>query len=391
MSEYQYYEFLAVDRPLSAGQVAEVRSLSTRARVTSTRFTNSYQWGDFRGSPRQMMERYYDAHLYVANWGTHRVMLRLPKHLLDLRTAQQYCFEESVQAWSSGRYVLLDLSSEDEDGDWDEDAEDSLAALVGVRVELAAGDLRALYLAWLSALSGWELGEDDEEEFQSEVEPPLPAGLATLSAPQRALADFLRVDPDLLAVAVAVAADASPAQATTTTSEGDLTRWVEALPAAEKTALLLRVVRDEDPHVRTELLRRFHGAAKPAPDAAVRRTAAQLLDAAAARRTERKRLAAERRAQEVARREQQAALAREQHLTALVGRQEQSWLRVTALIDTKKPSEYDAAVELLKDLREVGQRTGNADEFCQRLALLHQQHQRKSSLVERLNRAGLTA
>jgi len=385
LSEYQYYEFLAVDCPLNAAQLAEARALSTRARVTSTRFTNSYQWGDFRGSPGRMMERYYDAHLYVANWGTHRVMLRLPKHLLDLRTAQQYCFEESVQAWSFGQHVLLDLSSEDEGGDWDEDAEDSLAALVGVRAELAAGDLRALYLAWLSALSGWELSEDDEDEFQNEVEPPVPAGLATLSAPQRALADFLRVDPDLLAVA----AEASTAQATTTTPEGDLTRWVEALPAAEKNTLLLRVVRDEDPHVRTELLRRFHGAAKQAPADAVRRTAAQLLDAAAARRTERQRLAAERRAQEVAHREQQAALGREKRLTALVSQQEQTWLRVTALIDTKKPSEYDTAVELLKDLREVGQRAGNPREFNQRLSLLRQQNQRKSSLIERLNRAGL--
>ncbi|GAB2744670.1 hypothetical protein [Kitasatospora kifunensis] len=386
MSEYQYYEFLAVDRPLSADQLAEVRALSTRARVTSTRFTNSYQWGDFRGNPGKLMERYYDAHLYVANWGTHRVMFRLPDHLLDLRTARQYCFEESVHAWSFGQHVLLDLSNEDEEGDWDEDAEDSLAALVGVRAELAAGDLRGLYLAWLSALSGFELREDGEEEFQSEVEPPLPAGLATLSAPQRALADFLRVDPDLLAVA----ADASPAQTSTTAPEGDLTRWVEALSAAEKNALLLRVVRDEDPHVRTELLQRFHGAAKHAPADAVRRTAAQLMDAAAARRAERQRLATEQRAHEVARREQQAALAREQRLTTLVGQQEQSWLRVSALIDTRKPTGYDAAVELLEDLREVSQRTDDPDEFIRRLALLCQQHQRKSSLIERFNRAGLT-
>ena len=34
MSEYQYYEFLAVDRPLDERQQAEVRALSTRARVT---------------------------------------------------------------------------------------------------------------------------------------------------------------------------------------------------------------------------------------------------------------------------------------------------------------------------------------------------------------------
>lgn len=33
------------------------------------------------------------------------------------------------------------------------------------------------------------------------VEPPVPAGLGALTAPQQALADFLRVDPDLLAAA----------------------------------------------------------------------------------------------------------------------------------------------------------------------------------------------
>ena len=83
MSEYQYYEFLAVDRPLDAREQAELRALSTRASITATSFTNEYQWGDFRGDPRQMMERYFDAHLYLANWGTHRLMLRLPSALLD--------------------------------------------------------------------------------------------------------------------------------------------------------------------------------------------------------------------------------------------------------------------------------------------------------------------
>ena len=34
MSEYQYYEFLALDRPLTEKQMLEVRSLSTRARIT---------------------------------------------------------------------------------------------------------------------------------------------------------------------------------------------------------------------------------------------------------------------------------------------------------------------------------------------------------------------
>ena len=56
MSAYQYYEFLAIDRPLTDEQQARVRSLSTRARITATSFVNEYQWGDFRGRPDQLME-----------------------------------------------------------------------------------------------------------------------------------------------------------------------------------------------------------------------------------------------------------------------------------------------------------------------------------------------
>jgi hypothetical protein len=42
MSEYQYYEFQAIDRALSADQVDKLRSYSTRAQITSTTFTNEY-------------------------------------------------------------------------------------------------------------------------------------------------------------------------------------------------------------------------------------------------------------------------------------------------------------------------------------------------------------
>lgn len=58
MSEYQYYEFLAIDNPLDERQRAELRVLSTRTRITATSFVNEYHWGDFRGNPDALMERY---------------------------------------------------------------------------------------------------------------------------------------------------------------------------------------------------------------------------------------------------------------------------------------------------------------------------------------------
>jgi hypothetical protein len=286
MSEYQYYEFLAVDRPLTAAEQAEVRQLSTRARITATSFTNEYHWGDFKGDPHLMMRRYYDAHLYVANWGTHQIMLRLPRTLLSPKIAGQYSVDGHIGVTATSESVILDLASEDDSGEWVEGAEDSLSAIVGVRSELAAGDLRALYLAWLSAYGGWDrdgvaFGEDDEDA----VEPPVPAGLGSLTAPQRALADFLRVDPDLLAVAAQV----SPELPEVIEDPGALAAHIAGLPGEEKDRLLMLVVRDQAARARMELLRGLERDPDEGRAARSGRTVAELLDAAAERRLQRSR------------------------------------------------------------------------------------------------------
>ena len=96
MSEYQYYEFVAIDRALSAKQQDELRAVSTRGRISSTSFVNDYQWGDLKADPRVWMERHFDAHLYLANWGTHRIALRLPRAALELATAGRYCVGDSA-------------------------------------------------------------------------------------------------------------------------------------------------------------------------------------------------------------------------------------------------------------------------------------------------------
>ena len=68
MSEYQYFEFQAIDRPLTVDEMSELRSYSTRARITPTSFVNEYSWGDFKGDEDAWMEKYFDAFLYLANW-----------------------------------------------------------------------------------------------------------------------------------------------------------------------------------------------------------------------------------------------------------------------------------------------------------------------------------
>jgi hypothetical protein len=387
MSEYQYYEFLAVDRPLTAAEQAEVRQLSTRARITATSFTNEYEWGDFKGSPGQMMQRYYDAHLYFANWGTHRIMLRLPRTLLDPEIAGQYCVDGQVNMSTTREYVILDLTSEDESGEWVEGAEDSLAAIVGVRSELAAGDLRPLYLAWLSAYGGWEPDEDGfGGEDEDDLEPPVPAGLGSLTAAQRALADFLRLDPDLLQVA----AEASPGLPEVKDDPRALATHIAKLPVSDKDRLLTLVAADQAARARMELLRGLCGDPDEQRSSRPRRTVAELLDTAAARRLQHEQHAAAMAAARQALREQQLAAARHRHLDELAQDPETAWADAERLISTRLPAQYDAAVTLLRDLQELAQREDQAPAFARRFAALREAHLRKPNLIARFDRARLT-
>ena len=82
MSEYRYYEFQAIDRPLSEADRQALRELSTRARITATSFINSYEWGNFKGNPAKLMERWFDLHLYLAKWGSRRLMIRFPARMV---------------------------------------------------------------------------------------------------------------------------------------------------------------------------------------------------------------------------------------------------------------------------------------------------------------------
>ena len=385
MSEYQYYEFQAVDRPLTKDEMTALRLLSTRATITSTRFVNVYNWGDLRGDPLKMMKDYFDAHVYVANWGTSRLMLRLPLSVVDSNEVQRYCVADGAAMHVTSTHVILDLSSEEEGGSgWieDEDAEGWMPALLPLRGDLASGDLRALYLAWLATLQADMV---DEEA----LEPPVPPGLGKLSAPLTALVEFLRIDEDLIAVAATQSGETElPALAAR-----DLEQWVRALPAAEKDGLLLRLLQGDAPHLSAELLTRFRRERAPstrAPSAADRgRTAADLLAAAEHRAETRRRREAAREAQARARREREEAAARAAYLEGLAGSEEAMWRQVEMLIETKRPADYDQSVRLLVDLRDLSVRQQTSAEFASRLQQVRVRHARKPSFLSRLDRAAL--
>ena len=88
MSEYQYYEFRTVDKPLTPQQQAELRSRSSRATITATSFINVYHWGNLK------------AHVYSANWSNCSLMLRLPLSALDKGLLASYTRKSVYRAQS---------------------------------------------------------------------------------------------------------------------------------------------------------------------------------------------------------------------------------------------------------------------------------------------------
>ncbi|MBA9002761.1 hypothetical protein [Thermomonospora cellulosilytica] len=380
MSEYQYYEFCAVDRPLGERERSELRVLSTRARITATSFVNEYHWGDFRGDPRAMMERYFDAFLYLADWGTRQLMFRVPRDLIDLTVAERYCHTDAASVWTSGDDVIVSLYSDQDPDDYWEEPEGRLASIVPVRAELAAGDLRLLYLGWLLAVQADEIDDD-------ELEPLVPPNLRMLSAPLRAVADFLRIDRDLLSVA----ARASVGGTSGMPERDELAEWVKGLPHTDKDRLLAQVASGEGTRVQRILQRRFR-AERPHDEGAAEagaRTAGELWKAAGELTAARERAEAERLEREWARQEAKAAAAHEKRLDDLAGRQEDAWRQVDELIATTRPRDYDRAVAVLTDLRALARRQDRGEDFAGRLRALRERHQRKPSLLRRFDQAGL--
>lgn len=212
----------------------------------------------------------------------------------------------------------------------------------------------------------------------------MPAGLADLSGALRATAGFLEIDEDL----IAVAAEAIPPPKEEPAA--GLADWIATLPAAEKDKLLTMVADGEGPQVQALLRRRFRGSApdqnEPARPA---RTAAQLWTAAGARKAVREESEVRARRAEEERAATAKAAAYNERLDHLAAGAEAAWREAENLIETKKPRDYDLAVALLRDLSALARRDGDHNTFTVRFLQLRSRHERKPSVQERFDEAGL--
>ena len=377
MSEYQYYEFQAVDQPLTAVEQQELRALSTRARITTTSFVNSYEWGDFKGSPSRLIERMFDLHLYLSNWGSRQFFFRLPMKFVDRAWLNGVLSEvDCVETRIVGEHLVVEIARDELDVEDLDEGAGQLAALAPLRANILAGDLRMFYLLWLTAV--------EADVFTSDTLEPLP-GVGPLDGALEAFAEFFQIDADLVAAAAERKAQASGGEL----QSSDIEAAIRAFPDKERIGLLSRLY-DGDPFVGVELRRRVRESvaertcAKPTKA----RTVGELRTRAAEIATARKRAAAAAALAERQRREEVAAAARKKRLAAVAARGELAWREVDNEIERRNASGYDRAKALLDDLRDVASSQGTTNEFERRVDALRQKHARKGQFIERLRSLG---
>lgn len=156
-------------------------------------------------------------------------MVRLPIEALSQETAKAAALPYLLDIKPTKTHWSITWSleeSENYDRFGMEDGRGWMARLAPVRDELLRGDLRSLYIGWLPAVAG-EMMDDDE------TEPLCVTGLGNLTVAQQALAEFLEVDPDLLAGA----GMGSPAAQETEVSRRKMIKWINALPREETNSI----------------------------------------------------------------------------------------------------------------------------------------------------------
>ncbi len=393
MSEYQYYEFRAVDKPLTPQQQAELRSRSSRATITATSFINEYHWGNLKGDPLDWMQRYFDAHVYSANWSNCSLMLRLSlsaldKGLLDAHTRKSVCgaqsdFCDAFTAQHFKDHWVLSWDFNDESGEserfWSQtDGPGWMSSLLPLRDELLRGDTRPLYLGWLARVGNEELGDED-------IEPPLPAGLQTLTPAQTALTEFLQIDPDWLAAA----ANASPPLTERDTTNPDIDLWLatQSMESMQATVHLLLEGRGQEAErsVRQAFFSWLREQANDHPE--TRQRTVQQIDAGR-EAAKSKRLEAERQNRAVQEAIRQAE--RKQQLEKLAAMSDQAWAAINKTLQRGSGHAYDQALQALRDLAEAMKSAGREVEFQHGLVKLLAAHGNRAAWMKRLAKAGFS-
>ncbi len=371
MSEYQRYEFMTSDRPLTRVQLDAVNALSSHIEASSTHALIEYHWGNFKHDPIDVLHKFFDGFLYWANWGAPELALRFPHGILPGDLIDDYDLDDFVTFTQYADYDILDIHFGEMEAP-DEWINYELGSLIAMRDELMEGDLRALYIVWLAGqimMEGYDEEDDEEEDWEISV-PPVPPGFGTLTAAQQALAELLQVPQELLT------ATARHSKAAVSSTGDDFAAWVKLLSPERQHEYLVRLAHNE-PGLSRLLVRELRELSQD--KTRVRPSTGEHVTYATLRaesKTIKAQLEREKREQE--------QVARLRHLQVIHDHQDDYWRQVDQAVTRSTGSGYDEAVRLLLELREAADQFKETQEFQERFRAWVRPHLRRPAFIKRL-------
>ncbi len=381
MSEYQYYEFLTVERKLTSKEMSALRNISSRAHITPVSLTNVYNFGDFKGNPTDLVRKFFDAHVYMANWGTAVFMINLPLEAISRETVETMQAEDFLDFKAFQNHWVITWSLDEEPEDLDrfvmDDGTSWMQRLLPIRDELLRGDLRSLYIGWLAAVTK-EMVDDDE------LEPLSLEGLKSLTSAQQALAEFLEVDPDLLAAAGMGSTDAEDPER----KQEMMEKWLNTMSHERLVSVSRLLLTGQSQQAERELKNEYYAWMRSLSDGSSRkdlRTVEELrenADSAQKIRLEKERL--KKKKEEEKRRQKRQA-----HLKELAQNCYQEWKTIQSTVARGSGVAYQEACQALVDLSEACANYRDPETFQQELNQFVEDNIRRKALINRLIKAGL--
>lgn len=379
MSEYQWVEFRAVDAPLDEDEIDFMSSQSTRAEIDRWSFKNEYTFGDFRGNSLTMVRRGYDLHLHYANFGYRRVWMRFRDGFAYADDLKYYLVDDQV-TWlpdDVGTGGILMIDPEGDAGTWDEfwDIEELMDTLVCIRQMIDLGDMRPLYVLYLTLSY-----RDDEKD--DEMEPPVPVGLKENNRNLATLLSFYEVDRELLEVASEVSKSPTRKKGS---EQSSINEWIGSNNEDELAAHLQRVLESPEVYPR-QLLRQIRQAVSTTrrQHRPGTRTLRELRTEVARRQAEERRKREEKMAAEEAAKNARDEKIRQAILTEIQSAPDKLIRRVDQAVNERnRPAYQRASVELNRLAEACGR------DVAQRKAdQLRAKFPDRSALSDELHRAG---
>ena len=210
------------------------------------------------------------------------------------------------------------------------------------------------------------------------------SGLGDLTAAQQALAEFLEVDPDLLAGA----GMGSPAAQETEVSQREMEKWIDALPRDEVNSILKQLLEGKGQQAERSARNRFASwrrGLQTGDTGASRRTVGDLRqNAEKARLIRLEKQKRDRKQREIKRREKRKA-----HLKNLSSDFPKAWVSVKEPVERGSGRGYDEACRMLVDIAEAYALYATNKQFQKELEKFMAGHLRRKALIQRLVKAGI--